>query len=53
MQNSPLRVVLQGHLPTGALELVKAWAAAHQVKLGADWEHCRAKRMPAKIDPLV
>jgi hypothetical protein len=25
--------VLQGHLPTRALELVKAWAAAHLVEL--------------------
>ena len=45
--------VLEGHLPTRALELVKIWAAAHRMDLAADWEHCRAKRMPAKIDPLV
>jgi Domain of unknown function (DUF4160) len=45
--------ILEGHLPMRALELVKAWAAAHQAELAADWEHCRAKRMPAKIDPLV
>ena len=45
--------ILEGHLPTRALELVKAWAAAHQVELAVDWEHCRAKRTPAKIDPLV
>ena len=45
--------ILEGHLPARALELVKTWAAAHQVDLAADWEHCRAKRMPAKIDPLV
>lgn len=45
--------VLEGHLPARALELVKTWAAAHLVELAADWEHCREKRMPAKIDPLV
>jgi len=45
--------VLEGRLPARALELVKFWAAAHQAELAADWEHCRAKRMPAKIDPLV
>lgn len=45
--------ILEGQLPARALELVKTWAAAHQVDLAADWEHCRAKRMPARIDPLV
>jgi hypothetical protein len=45
--------VLEGYLPSRALELVKFWAAAHQAELATDWEHCRAKRMPAKIDPLV
>jgi hypothetical protein len=45
--------ILEGHLPPRALELVKTWAAAHRAELAADWEHCREKRMPAKIDPLV
>ena len=45
--------VREGQLPARALELVRGWAAAHRAELTANWEQCRAKQMPAKIDPLV
>jgi uncharacterized protein DUF4160 len=45
--------VLEGQLPSRALELTRAWAAVHGAELAANWEQCRAKRMPAKIEPLV
>jgi hypothetical protein len=44
--------VMEGQLPQRALELVTAWASVHQMELAGNWERCRAKRMPSKIDPL-
>jgi hypothetical protein len=45
--------VLQGQLPTRALDLATEWAASHQIELLENWQRCRDNRSPAKIDPLV
>lgn len=45
--------VLAGALPTRALDLATAWAAAHRAELLANWSRCRENRTPARIDPLV
>jgi hypothetical protein len=45
--------VLQGQLPTRALDLATEWAASHQIELLENWQRCRDNRSPAKIDPLL
>jgi len=44
--------VLAGSLPRRALVLVLDWGALHQQELREDWELCRRKEQPKKIQPL-
>lgn len=44
--------ILEGELPRRALELVREWARLHKAELLADWERCRDKQHPHKIEPL-
>jgi len=44
---------LEGQLPRRALELVFDWAELHKKELLQDWQRCRDKRQPLKIDPLA
>ena len=45
--------VLEGRLPRRALELVLGWAELHKKELLDDWQRCRNKQQPLKIDPLA
>lgn len=45
-------IVLEGQLPSRALQLVLEWAAQHQTELREDWELCRNMQTPKKIRPL-
>jgi hypothetical protein len=45
-------VVLEGSLPRRGLGLVVEWAELHRAELLADWELCRSRQQPQKIDPL-
>ena len=45
--------VSEGDLPRRALDLVAAWAQAHQQELRENWVRCREKQSPKKVDPLV
>lgn len=44
--------VLRGGLPRRALALVLEWAEEHRPELAEDWELCRSRMMPRKIEPL-
>ena len=44
--------VLAGRLPRRALALVLEWAVLHRAELMEDWELCRQKRLPRRIEPL-
>lgn len=44
---------LRGYLPGRAMALVVEWAALHREELEKDWELCRLRQMPNKIDPLA
>ncbi len=44
--------VIRGRLPRRAQELVLEWARLHQQDLMEDWELCRSKQSPKKINPL-
>jgi hypothetical protein len=44
--------VSRGNLPRRALALVLEWAEEHRAELQEDWELCRLRRTPRKIDPL-
>jgi hypothetical protein len=44
--------ILEGSLPNRAMNLVLDWARLHQDELLADWELCRSKQHPLKIEPL-
>ena len=44
--------MLAGSLPRRALVLVLDWAALHQQELKEDWELCRRKEQPRRIQPL-
>mgnify|MGYP000866739706 CR=1 FL=1 len=44
--------VLRGSLPRRAMALVLEWAGEHRAELQEDWELCRLRMMPRKIDPL-
>ncbi len=46
-------IVLVGHLPRRARELVMDWAELHQVELMANWERLRQSGQFEKIDPLM
>jgi hypothetical protein len=44
--------VSRGNLPRRALALVLEWAEEHRAELQEDWELCRLRQIPRKIDPL-
>jgi hypothetical protein len=44
--------ILEGELPRRALQLVLDWAELNQVALRENWERCREKQSPNKIEPL-
>jgi hypothetical protein len=44
--------VLRGDLPRRAMTLVLEWAQEHRSELMEDWELCRSRLAPRKIDPL-
>ena len=44
--------VLRGALPRRAMALVLEWAENHRSELLEDWELCRSRMSPRKIDPL-
>lgn len=44
--------VIEGELPRRALSLVQEWAMIHREELVENWELCREKSQPTKIDPL-
>jgi hypothetical protein len=44
--------ILEGSLPRRALGLVREWASLHTDELRMDWELCRTRQQPLKIDPL-
>lgn len=44
--------VLEGSLPRRALGLVREWAHLHRTELLADWQLCRGKQQPLRIEPL-
>jgi hypothetical protein len=44
--------VMEGYLPTRALNMVLEWASQHQEELLEDWELCSTMQMPKKIEPL-
>lgn len=45
--------VLRGSLPHRALALVFEWAQDHRAELMENWERCRLREMPTKIEPLL
>ena len=45
--------VVEGRLPRRALELVLDWAELHKAELLENWQRCRNKQPPSKIDPLA
>ena len=44
--------IIQGELPSRALNLVKEWAMINREQLREDWRLCRENTPPAKIEPL-
>jgi hypothetical protein len=44
--------ISEGGLPRRALSLVREWAEMHRDELTQDWELCRARQQPLRIDPL-
>jgi hypothetical protein len=44
--------VLQGQLPSRALNLVQEWAMIHREELLEDWRLCRDHEQPNKVEPL-
>ena len=44
--------VIEGEIPSRALNLVHEWAAIHKAELLEDWRLCRENSSPIKIDPL-
>ena len=45
--------IIQGEIPSRALNLVLEWAMIHREELLQDWRLCREKATPAKIEPLA
>lgn len=45
-------MVIRGHLPRRALELVLDWVELHQTELLEDWELCHSRQAPKPIPPL-
>jgi hypothetical protein len=46
-------VVIQGQLPSRALNLAQEWAMIHREELLEAWRLCRENRPPRKIEPLA
>ena len=44
--------ILEGTLPSRALNLVREWAMMHREELLNDWRLCRQNAAPARIEPL-
>jgi hypothetical protein len=44
--------ILQGELPSRALQLVQERAIIHREELRHDWQLCRKNAQPSKIEPL-
>lgn len=44
--------ILAGNVPTRSLSMVLEWAVLHRKELMIDWELCKNKQQPKKIDPL-
>jgi len=44
--------VQRGAMPRRALALVLEWAQEHQPELMENWDRCRLREMPMKIEPL-
>lgn len=44
--------VLRGTLPRRAMALVLEWVNEHRPELLEDWELCRFRMMPRRIEPL-
>jgi hypothetical protein len=44
--------ILEGELPSRALELVLDWARLHKEELLEGWQRCRDHEHPGKIEPL-
>jgi hypothetical protein len=44
--------VIEGSLPRRGLALVLEWAQAHRAELMEDWNLCRQRQPPKKIEPL-
>ncbi len=45
-------VLIEGHLPRRALELVQDWAELHRDELLKDWDLCQQHQQPETIKPL-
>ena len=44
--------ILAGDIPRRSFTMVLEWAVLHRKELLEDWELCRNKLQPKKIDPL-
>ncbi len=44
--------LLEGKLPTRALNMVIDWAALHKEELQEDWQLCQDMQSPKPIEPL-
>ena len=45
--------ILEGRFPNRAKAMVLKWASEHRVELIEDWELCKSKQHPNKIEPLA
>ena len=45
--------VLEGELPGRALALIEEWGIIHREELAKNWQLCREKAQPGRIEPLV
>jgi hypothetical protein len=45
--------VIEGKLPQRALSLALEWGMIHKEELLSNWQRCRDKLAPAKIEPLL
>lgn len=44
--------IIEGYLPTRAINLVREWANLHINELNEDWELVKSNRTPKAIQPL-
>jgi Domain of unknown function (DUF4160) len=45
--------IIEGKMPKTALKLIKQWGVEHKTELEKNWNLCREKITPIKIDPLL